>query len=301
MEHEWKEGTQIRSQTSSSAPYVNPDLQTLNPRPDSFNRDDWSFLRVKPGCKEDAKCQKEFLEFLHSNKTKKPAKGHFFIELNIRKAGKFMRNFKGKHIPSIFHKTLEYSADVRNAQYYKILLEISDSKINLGKYPIFFELKEAMATKIESTHQGIEEEKKKSLIELIDNVTKVTQLLMISVLSFYGKHEQEFKNEVKDHLSFIKQLWFRLERGEVQAAWEQKAHDYLKFRTNIPRSRTADRFGLSWNFVNHWIEKNKLHLTKMKAENFHRDTVVEIVNKLIFYSNHKTITDSIEQDLAEGK
>ncbi|PLW35658.1 hypothetical protein PCASD_10196, partial [Puccinia coronata f. sp. avenae] len=154
------------------------DRQTLDPNPASFN---------EPQAQKDKK-------------------GHFSLELDMIKTPKYMKCFKGSKSESKFNDQLEFTTDLRNPQYYDILLKISNDKIGLGSHPIFAQkIKGHMKTVIETNYQRAYSKNPSeanpaidSAMQLVDEVTKIAHLLMITALSLYNKHETEFLSENKN-------------------------------------------------------------------------------------------------------
>jgi hypothetical protein len=274
-----------------------------------FNLYDWSFLRVDPAHKETAAIQEEFLQFLklHYPQRRVDPEGFFFIER--RNAVAFMKNFRGMGLNSKFNKPLDFDFSYRSARYYAILLRISDNKINLKRYSKFsHEIVEAWMERVERKYQLSRQpqgtEKINDFKKFIQDITKVTHLLLVIVLSFFKEHEHKFLtvNEVNNHLNFIKQLWVRLEEGklEVREAWEKQVQAILTFRPDAPTKKERDQYSLCWRFVKYWLKENNMQLTKMKKDITHQDTMVRVINKMIFFSNHKTMYEKKKSNEEEG-
>jgi hypothetical protein len=71
-----------------------------------------------------------------------------------------------------------------------------------------------------------------SIKEFMEDVTKITHLLMIIVLSLYRMHKQDVLtvNGVEETLQFLKKIWFWLEESEFEdkRSWQMQVHKLLK-------------------------------------------------------------------------
>jgi glutathione peroxidase-family protein len=81
-----------------------------------------------------------------------------------------------------------------------------------------------------------------------------------------------------------------LEDGQFEEggkAWEKRAHTILKFKGNSQSTRRVERYALGWNFLKYWIKRNNMQVRKLGGEITHRDTLVEMIQKMIFFSNYE--------------
>jgi hypothetical protein len=270
-----------------------------------FNVNDWSFLRIDPKDEVTAQRQNKFLRFLHESKSDKAMEGFFFIEKT--KANSFMKRYRDLRRYSAFTIPPEIKSDYKNIQSYEILRQISDKTFDLDSN-IFFsqEIMRPMKERIQENYRvaknktpSDDTKKTKNMEELVERVTKVTHLLMIAVLSLYKEHKKNFvaEDEVVKQLNFIKQLWFRLEEGtfEEENGWKREHHKILKFQSKKKTPDRGDRYTLSWKFVNSWLEENGMALNK-RGQGFHTDTLTEIINKIIFFSNYQHMMDNIPKE-----
>jgi hypothetical protein len=132
---------------------------------------------------------------------------------------------------------------------------------------------------------------------LITNVTKVTHLLMISVLSLFKEHKEGeltlTEDAIKEKLKFIQGLWVRLEEGKFQNkgdGWEKIVYNLLNAQKETRMMVKREKYTLCWNFVNTWLEENNMQLKKISREPTHSNTVTEIINKLILFSNFEIVS-----------
>jgi hypothetical protein len=296
-------------QTSFSAAmnyYVDPNQKTINPDKypvsEGFKIDDWSFLREHPEDTEVAEMQKGFLEFLKGCTVGSPTdeESVFFIQSNWVAHVQFMRNFKGKQPDPKYAIPQGKSSDYRYIRYYEILLRISNNNIKLGRNEIFSEeIVRAMMKRVKRNCQFVNDpsevtEKMKKIKELVEEVTKVTHLMMVVVCSIYKEHEKDFLtvNEVTNHLNFMKELWFCLEEGRFEEGantWKNKVHNILNFKSNNQSTRKIERYSLCRNFLRYWIGENEMHVKIGNEETNYQNTLTELINKMIYFSNYKTM------------
>jgi hypothetical protein len=294
------------SQASSSAarePELNPNLHISKPSLKDFKLNDWSFLREFPEDRETAESQNDFLKLLQKCNpgAEAYAGSSFFIPRN--QANQILGNVKGLRVDPGFMVPQGKSSDQRYYRYHHILLRISDKKIDLGSNKIFSEeIVSAMMERVQKNSRGDatrprgrgSEFKMENVQSTIEDVTKVTHLMIILVLSLYKQHGQETLqvDAINKHLKFIKELWFRLEEDRFvpgENVWEQNIHDMLKFPLSTLASQPIRRYGHCRNFLRYWIEKNNMQVRREDGKIVHRDTVIELMNKLIYFSNIKTM------------
>jgi uncharacterized protein YjgD (DUF1641 family) len=233
-----------------------------------FEVHNWSFLRADPVHRKSTEDQEKFLQFLnqyhHNGKVKKP---FFFIDLEH--AVSFMSNFKGKKVISSFNQELAASPKTRNAQYCEILALILKERIHLEKYEFYSkDIVDAMMKKVDENFQNTPEFKGETMRvkDLIENVTKAT------------------------HLKFEK----------PPESWEKKVNYILNCK---PRSvelikGRKEKYALCLNFLHYWLEKTGMHV-QQDGKISHADTLVEIINKLIYFSNSKVMDAMPQKDPAQ--
>jgi hypothetical protein len=134
--------------------------------------------------------------------------------------------------------------------------------------------------------------------EFIVEVTKITHLLIISVLLFYKEHKQDVLtlNEIEKPLEYIKHVFFQLEAGiflKKRENWEDKVHKLLKFQPFTQTKSTGwyhkvkDNYQVCWRIVQHWIEYNNMQLLRKNGKNLYDNILTEVINKIIYFSNKK--------------
>ncbi|PLW16398.1 hypothetical protein PCANC_17087 [Puccinia coronata f. sp. avenae] len=270
-----------------------------------FHYYDWSFLRQNQQNEESGKRQKQLLQFFKECKRggDKDEKSFFFIKRNH--AVQFLKAYKKKLRNSGFTLPPHITPEQRNFHHYNILRKISDDKINLGSYPLFSEeIVQAMMRRVRRSYQPAGKPPMRDaanriwqIRSLITNVTKVTHLLMISVLSLFKEHKEGeltlTEDAIKEKLKFIQGLWVRLEEGKFQNkgdGWEKIVYNLLNAQTETRMMVKREKYTLCWNFVNTWLEENNMQLKKISREPTHSNTVTEIINKLILFSNFEIVS-----------
>jgi hypothetical protein len=296
----WGQGALIRGQTSSSA-----GVGEHNWSAEDLNVYDWGFLREnlknKKEAEEAAELQNGFFDFLKECKMKQDTKPYFYIEKD--EAAYFMRKFTEKRLmDTTFAIKSDRAHQYRNARYNEILVRISDSRIGLGTRSLFFvdEIMGPMKQHVGDNYRLVYGKlpsktpaKVTSAEKYVEEITKVTHLMMVIVRSLYHLHEKNYLtvNEVNGDLNFIKQTWFRIEEGifdPEDAVWQRKAHLILKFQSKDRQAGSqAGKYALCHNILRRWMDQNGLQIKDRNKETW--ETLIEIMNKMIYFGNIKAV------------
>jgi hypothetical protein len=258
---------------------------------------DWSFLRGDPKNEKTAENQKKLLENLKECKGGSDEESFFFVKKD--QAAAFLSNYVAMKKGSEFVIPSDINISARRCQHYKILLEISDNKINLEAYSFFSDgIVNAMMERVSKNFQNNvspDTTKRKTIKEVIVNITKISHLLTVIVLSFHKEHKHDILtvNEVEKTLNFFKDLWVKLDDGifdTKEESWQRKVHDILNFKAKNPKSKDwaskiEARYLICWNFLNYWKAANNMNLEGVNGEIIHPITFNQLINKMIFFSN----------------
>jgi hypothetical protein len=190
-------------------------------------------------------------------------------------------------------------------------LKILDDKINLGGSEFFSkEIVEVMNRKFESSfiisaincQPSVSRITLKNTKVMVEEVTKITQLLMVVVHTLFKEHKKDVSNvnDIEKDLKFIRVLWIKIESGifksKSEQNWEDNIHNILKLRKPDTSSSSTSvvnqgyRFRICFSFLHYWMEENghplkiKTELKKSYVANF-----TEVIFKSIYSSNYEII------------
>jgi hypothetical protein len=268
------------------------------PGAEPFDLYDWKFLRENEDADTVTK-HNGFLALLKKCQRTKTKESFFYVPK--ARAAPFMKKFTAESRLEGSYKLPTGSPDVRYVRYYEILLQISNNRIGLGEHSPFSikimkAMRERFPKKFEIAHGWSGDAQQwKSVEEFVEEVTKVTHLMMLMTLSLFKEHEHQFLtvHEVDNQLNFIKELWFRLEEGqfvEGRTTWESKVSDVLNFKAKDSQATSkAWRYGLCHNILRDWMEKNNLSIKDIDRNTIHEVTFAEILNKMIHFGNYKAV------------
>jgi hypothetical protein len=281
-------------------------LAMKNKTPSYFNVQDWTFLRGDPNSVVSAERQRQCLRLFNRCKGEKNLDSFFFIQKG--QIFNFLDNYnavghadKETSIASNISSRLQ----ARRQKYYEILLKISDEKVNLGSYQFFTEhILQVMSQKIDQNFRAIHgplasKEILDSTKTMVAEITKVTQLLLVIIRTFFKGHPQEVltAEDVQKDLECIQRLWFRLEQGsvkQIEKSWETRLHQVLKLQTGTKSSRNyigrkGKRMELCYNCLHYLLEESGSPFDRSSFRKPYPVTFSEVINKLIHLSNDETI------------
>ncbi|KNZ56236.1 hypothetical protein VP01_245g5 [Puccinia sorghi] len=264
-----------------------------------FHVYDWNFLREYPERGKPDDDQHQFLRHLNRCKGESDVESFFFIQRD--RASKFMYHFLSRKRLFEFNFPPNIPKGRRLGMLFETLVRLSDKKINLDSNHYFENqiiggMRERLAANFENT-QNPSSPNIKTIMRFVQDVTKVTQLLIVAHLSLFKEHEQQVltSEEVEKHLEFLKNLWFQIDEGTPQMQkrdWAMKAHKVFRFQDQANHfcfmvTRKDRNYSFCWNLVNHWREKTERSLGGFSGEEILPSKFQELFNKLIFFSNHE--------------
>ncbi|KNZ56790.1 hypothetical protein VP01_2317g1 [Puccinia sorghi] len=270
-----------------------------------FKVSDWKFLREYPESAMEDDQMEIFLRYLNK------CRGHeesqqFFLD-DKEQTIKFMSKFNvGKKFFFAFPPGM--SKNERTMELFKTALRISDKRINLEGYPIFSkEIIERMSSQIESNSQKSKEQvslKKSSIrLQLVNYVTKVTQLLIVIYNSLFKGNENEILTvkQVESTLEFLKNSWLEIEAGNtelIEMDWALNLHKILTYQIDdssiyLIVSDKLLMYRICWKFLHHWLKKTRNFPIPHMAQEIGDKIIIEVINKMIFFSNHQNFCNRI--------
>jgi hypothetical protein len=278
-------------------------LEKSNKKEKNLDLSNWNFLREEQESRMKDFHQEEFLQFLNECRGEKKLESFFTIEEDQIKD--FFKEFHSAKQCNKFNLPPRFTAAAMKTQFYEILLRISDRNIDLEGYPIFKEIMEEMKGIIQSNSHiaGLDPNMKKigTTEEIVRDVTKLTHLLAVIYMTMFKKNKEKVltEEEVQEILSVLKSLWLNLAGDEFESEnddkslWKKNTHRMLTFDPQTYSYyqfyRKMDRrFHLSSNLFSYWLEN-----TKFDCEDINPVHVIEVVNKLIYQSNHEEVSSKI--------
>ncbi|KAI7943904.1 hypothetical protein MJO28_011432 [Puccinia striiformis f. sp. tritici] len=269
-----------------------------------FNVYNWDFIRGDTGGRTPDYYQNKLFQFLNSCRVDPDLKQPFFLERD--QTGSFLGQLMGRGRRELRISDVK-SQNWRKQRLLETCLSISDNKINLNGYSIFSkELLGGMMERLKVNEEKHEELVVKiqvdTVLEFVENVTKVAHLLTIDYLSVFKEHESEILrvDQVEHTLEFLTKLWLDIEEGKIQSEWAKKLTKILNFQkgdTNVYNMVTKKALGqtVASHFLKYWLVSTRGSLPggnhHQPAEN--HPGILELINKIIFYSNYKSITRDI--------
>ncbi|KNE96689.1 hypothetical protein PSTG_10092 [Puccinia striiformis f. sp. tritici PST-78] len=269
-----------------------------------FNVYNWDFIRGDTGGRTPDYYQNKLFQFLNSCRVDPDLKQPFFLERD--QTGSFLGQLMGRGRRELRISDVK-SQNWRKQPLLETCLSISDNKINLNGYSIFSkELLGGMMERLKVNEEKHEELVVKiqvdTVLEFVENVTKVAHLLTIVYLSVFKEHESEILrvDQVEHTLEFLTKLWLDIEEGKIQSEWAKKLTKILNFQkgdTNVYNMVTKKALGqtVASHFLKYWLVSTRGSLPggnhHQPAEN--HPGILELINKIIFYSNYKSITRDI--------
>ena len=293
---------------------------------EGINLEDWSFIQEEPRIEIGTDEQKqgnvynsnELFQSLLQLKKEVKLKGRKESNQNVEKhfwiprgdITKFIDRYRKKSgtlsYPKILNKPRE-----RFREIFKIILNVSDKKLNLESYPIFSEdIVQFMNLKLQENYKAafkIPHPNSKEMVSyrviFIKNLTKASTVLHLINLSIFNEHEKgkNTREHIEKFLDFIKDLWKTVEIGEDfklinHHEFADKLNKILKFKTerNTPlNGNPGTNMKYALDIFYYFQKKQGDHLPEIPSE-YHR-AMCEIISKMIIYSNYQTISKRIRR------
>jgi hypothetical protein len=147
------------------------------------------------------------------------------------------------------------------------------------------------------------------VIDYIKNMTKVIHFLITTYLSLFKENTSTIEAS-ENIVNFIIRIWERAEKGEEKFIqhypWMKKVNNLFRIEEKYCWNHEvlyqhADLYTNAWNFVHYWIQENG-KLVEHMAEKYQKYSLSALINNLILYSNHETISRKIvESQRTRGK
>jgi hypothetical protein len=200
---------------------------------------EWKFSREDPECAKTAYYQEKLFQFLNECKGEKNPGSSFSIKRD--QAAELKQRFSSRKMNFELDIFPKGNPGPTNFQLYKILLLISDNKINLEgsqffceeiMKDIFGQLKSKYASRKTFPHG----KRLETMVKFIQETTKVTHLQIVAYMQLFDEYKQEIltEREHEEILNFLKELWVWLLDRSSEAEkihWANKVHNLLNFHS----------------------------------------------------------------------
>ncbi|KAH9447496.1 hypothetical protein Pst134EB_033064 [Puccinia striiformis f. sp. tritici] len=277
---------------------------------------DWSFVRGETekqssgdgtGVATLESCKSnEFFELI--NTWKEPEKQESFFWISREQAHDMLGKCFGTRTAGFSFPDERLSPDRRKAALWDTVLSLSNTKINLDQYQfasqdILLKIEQTLKSKLPKIlNQRGNHAVKRAMVH-INNVTKVTQFLITIYLSLFKEHHESklTVEAIESNVDFIRKLWFDIQMGEDDLfgvyPWarlpKQLFHlDESNRWTHKAKFQRSQLYRVACNFFHAWVDEYEKTLT-LKPD-YYRLSLQEMINKIIFFSNYKSIMDWIK-------
>ena len=148
-------------------------------------------------------------------------------------------------------------------------------------------------------------------IRYVENITKTVVIYIIMYLSLFKEHDGDILDPelVKKILNFLSHIWRRIGDSDPELLkkyeWARISSDLIKLKDwsddgkELRNWRVDKRAqtGISWKIVSYWIESNnkKIRTAFRNSKNDLNLSVIEIINKIIFYANYQTLSQNVKR------
>jgi hypothetical protein len=276
-----------------------------------FKINDWKFITEDRQNRMDKNdYQAKFFQFLnnlqeHQEENVHNSSSPFFIKRD--QAMGFLKKYLSSRA-EFAEDDSGMKKDQKKELVMRTLLEISDNKINLAGNRFYLDelmgrMKKRLKVKYDSCLDPIQVPRPSTIIQFVENVTKTTHLLIIIYLALFKEHQAGEEGvlrveESEKILRFIDQLWQDIAEhrpGLPQTKWIDKLSELFQFQNkrtmaaSVMTHRKKPMYILCCHVLHHWIEQSGKAFTNCRLKVKYDGTVVELINKLVFYSNYHSI------------
>ncbi|EFP78036.2 uncharacterized protein PGTG_03992 [Puccinia graminis f. sp. tritici CRL 75-36-700-3] len=275
-----------------------------------FNVNDWKFITEERQDLIENEYPGKFFEFLNNLKgddqdASVPEKRASFF-LTRESAMGFLKKYLSSRTE--FEDESGIKKDQKKELVMRTLLRISDRKLKLAENRFYADellgrIKDRLKLEHDSCLDPVQVPRLPTIIQFVENVTKTTHLLIIIYLALFKEHQAaeggEFGAEESEKiLRFIGQLWQDIadnSPGLPQTKWTAKLSELFQFQNKRSRAasvmtnRKKPMYILCCHLLHYWIDKNGKAFKNCKNIDKYNGTLVELINKLVFYSNYHSI------------
>ncbi|KAI7943914.1 hypothetical protein MJO28_011442 [Puccinia striiformis f. sp. tritici] len=294
-----------RSEDTLHVPtYLSREFDSISSSSELLDMYDWNWIIVDPSAEKASETQKKPGELNNSQNVfkclnslrREPLSGRiFWIPEGDEHA--YLQDFHGQrgNNDMIYPPVSDFTPSQRQSGIIHIITRIADCKLDLERYmncfsDVWVEMKSRIDVRNKTAYQV--ENALQQRISYLKKITKVSTTLSVFYLSLFGRHEggRLEKLHIEDFMEFIKAIFKQC--GEDQALlltcngdFSKIWHTLLNFGSTS--SSASKDLALAWRTVEYWLDKTGQR-SRFEIGTYHPDAV-EIINKIIFWSNYKTI------------
>ncbi|KAI7949720.1 hypothetical protein MJO28_008541 [Puccinia striiformis f. sp. tritici] len=221
----------------------------------------------------------------------------FWIQREYAEA--FLKAYRRERLRFPFPPAEIMTPHEKHAGIYKIILDIVDEKIDLEKFAVFSQdIVDHLTLKLNARLSKIQQSQARvdhrlqvtSRIEVVKRITKCAVFLNLAYLTFFKElgNGKTTVQQIESFLTFIKDIWENIEKGETSICnnknFGETLHKLLSFESSKHKSGPLRVMGIAWNIVELWVQKAANFQPHISLD--YHPQMVEIINKIIFYSNY---------------
>ncbi|KNE98175.1 hypothetical protein PSTG_08442 [Puccinia striiformis f. sp. tritici PST-78] len=304
-------------------PITNTEMQKL------CNFRDWSFVKNNSVKKINSDPQRQeskfkiekLLSFLNELKTRRMVKRKMKLEqknlgytpdtrkdfwVRTEYAEAFFKAYGKERQRFAFPPAEIITPHERRLGIHNIILNIVDEKIVLEKYTVFSkDIVNHLTLRLDARLLGFLQSQATletrlqvtTRIDIVQKITKSAVFLNLAYLKFFKENEngKTTVQQIESFLNFMKDLWEDIEKGENSTCnnnnFGDKLHKLLSFETSEHQSSPSSAMGIAWNIVELWVQKAANFQPHISLD--YHPQMVEIINKIILYSNYDLFLSKI--------
>ncbi|KAH9445839.1 hypothetical protein Pst134EB_023672 [Puccinia striiformis f. sp. tritici] len=247
-----------------------------------------------------------FLEVLNSCKDSRTRDPHSFFWIPRAQAVSILEEYKRLDFDfGDQFQSLDRSQTLRD-----IVLKVSDEKLDLDKYPVFTNIHTTLEASLKSRMQSEPDEwslgRIKSIISHVQKLNKITTFLLISYLSLFKEHPNEYLSAelVSSILSFLEKFWMEIDGGKSDILKDhpllQRNSELLKTSFSLLEGKQMSYanhvdfmnneykqlYPMAWNIIAYWVQINKKKIqTKSRIQRYYHRSVTELIGNIILSAN----------------
>ncbi|POW04614.1 hypothetical protein PSTT_10261, partial [Puccinia striiformis] len=247
-----------------------------------------------------------FIDVLNSCKDPRTRDPHSFFWIPRAQAVSILEEYKRLDFDfGDQFQSLDRSQTLRD-----IVLKVSDEKLDLDKYPVFTNIHTTLEASLKSRMQSEPDEwslgRIKSIILHVQKLNKITTFLLISYLSLFKEHPNEYLSAelVSSILSFLEKFWMEIDGGKSDILKDhpllQRNSELLKTSFSLLEGKQMSYanhvdfmnneykqlYPMAWNIIAYWVQINKKKIqTKSRIQRYYHRSVTELIGNIILSAN----------------
>ncbi|POW00372.1 hypothetical protein PSTT_13189, partial [Puccinia striiformis] len=187
---------------------------------------------------------------------------------------------------------------------YNTILDIVDEKIDLEKYTVFSkDIVKHLTSELDTRLSIIQPSpptagprlQVTTRIDIVKKITKCAVFLNLAYLNLFKANEngKNTVQQIESFLNFIQDLWKNVEKGDPYLCSDnnfgEKLHKLLTFQSSDHQKAASKAMAIAWDMVQLWVHQSANFKPHIPLE--YRPEMVEIINKIVFYSNYAKLSN----------